>query len=396
MTKMKFLLIILLAFSSPIYGQSDCSELLQYGIYNHFHMSESVSNYSKLKSALQNVYSKYQQESQGGSVEAEYKLFSGGASYSAQQIESLYKLMNSSDMSESDFNSNLNIVQSTISPHILNAYNECKKLSDNSGLKIKASMSPDNSSAISFDIYFRNVWSGSTPVVKGLETKSVNGEDDCFICEGDLKDIAEQQASLNMNERYSLTCYRQKLSSPRKTHEGKYIIAEEGLIKIKTSMGNYTLWVPAVELRTEIPKTIGEVIPSMLTEEQFYNLNGSENFVLADGREIGENNAYFAVTGKRSVPDLRGIYLRGKNYNRSTQTGNPQGDLALGEYQADMIGSHTHPYRDYHANLPAGIHSGHVRENPGHNEDKSRTTAPTGGAETRPRTVTVNYFIRIN
>lgn len=403
------LTLMLFAAVLSLTAQNECSELLQYGIYNHFQLSERVSSMSKLKSAIQNVYAKYEQDKQAGAGEGQayFDMFGGSASYSREQIEGLYKLMNGIEMSENELDKNINVVKSTIDPHILNAYNECRKLSSSSGLKIKASMSPDNVSAITFDVYFRDEWAGTTPTITGIETKSTDGEQDCFSCEGDLLTLANEQATLNSLQRYSLTCYRQKLDDPRKTYDGRFLIAEEGLIKIKTTMGNYTLWVPAVEQRREIPRNIGEVVASMLTEEQFMAIGNNGYWVLADGREIGSNNEYFRVTNKTKVPDLRGVFLRGANNGRTGTNGNPE-DKELGQFQKDAFQGHKHKTTKsfLHPIGQGGMTTTNIN---GADNDKfsELSTVMSGYAndgngnprvtnETRPKNVTINFFIKIN
>ena len=139
---------------------------------------------------------------------------------------------------------------------------------------------------------------------------------------------------------------------------------------------------------------IGDVKQSFLTEAEF-QAEHDDTWVLCDGRDvIGSDYAILkegdAVTS-HNIPDARGQFLRGKDYGRHLidGKGNPGGDLALGDYQADQFKSHRHSYTD---NTGSGGGSG-----PSRNQGEgTRYTAYTGGDETRPKSVTCNMFIKIN
>lgn len=160
---------------------------------------------------------------------------------------------------------------------------------------------------------------------------------------------------------------------------------------------------------------VGTVLASLLSEAQFQARNGS-GWVLADGRDV-TGSAYADLTGAGSVPDLRGLFLRGRNNGRSDGRQNPAGDLALGAFQADQVTDHKHAHTD-------GGHSHGIRVGgydffggpgidygPSLNNVSVATSAshanisvqgantPLSGSvgnETRPRNATVNYFVRIN
>lgn len=153
-------------------------------------------------------------------------------------------------------------------------------------------------------------------------------------------------------------------------------------------------------LRVQLP--VGSIIPSMLNEPQFLALldNPSPStWVLADGRNVA-GSIYEFVTGFSSLPDLRGIFVRGANNGGSAQgtrsptTGNPDGNQVPGTYQSDKLGSHVHPVPNV-----AVTNDSAVTNFRGGVPDRLATTLNTGAAgsnETAPRNATVNYFIRIN
>lgn len=167
---------------------------------------------------------------------------------------------------------------------------------------------------------------------------------------------------------------------------------------------------------------VGCVIESMLTEAQFQTEIGNTTapflWVLADGRNV-LGSTYNIVTGNTTIPDLRGLFTRGKNNGRSDGNQNPDGDLALGALQANQFGTHNHSFSDPgHAHTTTYSGTGLVpklrsaaygsgsavsaTDATGSNAivtDVSSTGigfVANGGNETRPTCVTVNVFIRIN
>jgi hypothetical protein len=137
---------------------------------------------------------------------------------------------------------------------------------------------------------------------------------------------------------------------------------------------------------------IGDIVHSMLSEAQF-QAERDGTWVLADGRSV-IGDEYETITGNANIPDLRGKFLRGKNNGTSTTEGNASGEVNLGTAQTDEFRSHNHTQSGYilfgNGNFAGGYFQsggqGHINS----------TVSATGGAETRPKNVTVNYFIKIN
>ena len=139
--------------------------------------------------------------------------------------------------------------------------------------------------------------------------------------------------------------------------------------------------------------SLGDIRHSMLTEAEFQAENGNE-WIIADGRDITGSDlgdVFFARGDAQNAPDLRGMYLRGKNNGRSDGDENPDGELDLGTYQADQNKAHTHTHNRYNkTGGGAGQMSGFDILN------LTDTTSSSGGNEARPRSITVNIFIKIN
>lgn len=151
--------------------------------------------------------------------------------------------------------------------------------------------------------------------------------------------------------------------------------------------------------------TIGEVKASMLTLAQFQAQFGT-NWVLANGASAS-GTAYATITGNTTLPDCRGVGLRGKNNGRADGNQNPDGDLALGTYQGDVMGSHAHSTLTGTRNNIYGL-TGTTRgldasgftsnvQNIDYGASSGQLgITSTGGNETRMKNVTVNYFIKVN
>lgn len=194
-----------------------------------------------------------------------------------------------------------------------------------------------------------------------------------------------------------------------------------------TSEASVTQIAALANALREIILPVGSVVASMLNQADFHTQNGSSTrWLLCNGQSC-VGSSYQTLTGNANVPDLQGIFIRGKNGARSTGTGNPDGDLALGTYSADRNQSHTHTDAGHthgvtqtaHAHsIGAGVFgvsggSGAILSaadaNPNtafYNTQTANATITiatgnasinaSGGGDSAPRNVTMNYFIRIN
>jgi hypothetical protein len=135
---------------------------------------------------------------------------------------------------------------------------------------------------------------------------------------------------------------------------------------------------------------LGDIKESLLDEATFQSVHGT-SWVLADGRNIAGTDLA-TLTGWTNAPDLRGVFLRGKDHGVGR---NPDGDTALGTYQLDDFASHDHTYTDRYDDDGSNV-STDVTNNAGEVVIENKTTGLSGGDETRPKNITVNFFIKIN
>jgi hypothetical protein len=169
---------------------------------------------------------------------------------------------------------------------------------------------------------------------------------------------------------------------------------------------------------------IGAIVSSLLTETQYQSLYGT-GWVLMDGRSC-VGSAYAAVTGAATIPDARGMLLRGKNNGRSDGNQNPAADRNLGDFEGDQMQGHYHtdsPHSHYQGVQSAIIENNYASINSASNGNASGSQSGVGytkiltqnssaivtspssdgtngtprtGLETRTKNITVNHFIRIN
>jgi hypothetical protein len=144
---------------------------------------------------------------------------------------------------------------------------------------------------------------------------------------------------------------------------------------------------------------VGDVKQSMLNETQFQQEHGN-TWILCDGRNITGSD-FHTLTSIASAPDMRGRFARGKDNGAGN---NPAGDLALGSVQEDQLQGFNIRAR-YSA---GGASSGGIlssdggvgsvdlfQGSPKYVSDGVNGT-PRIGNETRPKNVSLNFFIKIN
>lgn len=147
---------------------------------------------------------------------------------------------------------------------------------------------------------------------------------------------------------------------------------------------------------------VGTVIASMLEPEEFRkNANvGGSDWRLANGQRI-TGTTYAELTGGDTLPDLRGMFLRGLNEGRSDGLQDPEGDgRQPGAFQPDEVFSHGHGFSWYVGSLQFTLPNNYpVLPNgyyPDANQGAGAAVRPFGGAETRPRNSSVYWYIRVN
>ena len=169
---------------------------------------------------------------------------------------------------------------------------------------------------------------------------------------------------------------------------------------------------------------VGTVIASMLEFEKFQNIAGN-TWKPADGRKISAKSKYATLTGNTTLPDLRGLFLRGLNQfdpakgprldkykdpdGTRRKTGNLQEDATSlpknkkNPFQGNALsaGDHSHIY--FKARREGGRAGSDDRasseaSSTGSSGSHSHTVLITAGgdSETRPVNIAVVYYIKID
>lgn len=161
----------------------------------------------------------------------------------------------------------------------------------------------------------------------------------------------------------------------------------------------------------ELP--IGTILTSIL-DVQHFPCTVAGTWIVANGRvllpdqrlesiirmNLGVYAALVDVTkNKIHAPNLQGVFLRGRDYtNDKDGKGNPD-TVRLGEYQPDGLKAHTHVLAKTYPNLPHAPDRDADRRtlgSVGWGGYPDAVSLPEGGRETRPRNVTVNFYIRVD
>lgn len=211
----------------------------------------------------------------------------------------------------------------------------------------------------------------------------------------------------------------------------------QNVAHIATALAAEPAFLDQLETRA-LPIPLGTVIASLLPPGDFHRLTEPgatfdptvTKWVLADGRDVTGSRFQKALI-RRSVPDLRGLFLRGANEGRADGRQDP-GPRELDGYQADGNLTHHHPlserlesagflmlplfhdeaHKDWDpkgntlppdCQLFADPNTFYKPEGPRvdltrfqHVQTSRSGTVAVGGPEARPRNMVVYFYIRIN
>jgi len=138
--------------------------------------------------------------------------------------------------------------------------------------------------------------------------------------------------------------------------------------------------------------SIGDVMATPLDETQFAAQHGS-SWVICGGQSITGTDLY-TLTGMTNAPDMSGRYPRGKD-NGTGRDAN--GDLPTGSNYSDAQKDHYHSGSifQFTGQFPFPVMYWWVSIT-GTQRPISADQSGRHGAETTPKTVIVNFFIKVN
>lgn len=254
--------------STTARAQSECSALLQHGIYDHFRESNISANASQMSSSICQTYQKYQQDVQNGTVSASYGLFDGSASLSRSQVESIGQMMCKSDLSNQTASSVVTNASDLISVAAVNAWVECQRLSQD-GLRATTTFREDDQGEITFNLrYVAPPGTSPQTQIQGV----VVSPPGAFQCVGSLWNA---QGQFMATQSLSMVCERSFYSDPQQVR-GRTILAPSATISVMTAAGSVTRDLTAV-IPYPAPPTQTEVLKAALKDAiptQLFN-NGS-------------------------------------------------------------------------------------------------------------------------
>jgi hypothetical protein len=166
----------------------------------------------------------------------------------------------------------------------------------------------------------------------------------------------------------------------------------DSLAQVRSSLQDSISRVKALTL---LP--VGTIVASLLPPMKFYELLGEAEdcWKIADGQDASGLTEYADNVGSGKVIDLRGMFLRGLNYDengvaRADGKEDPDGaGRASGDYQADEFKRHSH-IEDLATGDNANIFNGGT-----YGLVKAGRTGEEGGTETRPKNVAVYWYIKV-
>lgn len=165
---------------------------------------------------------------------------------------------------------------------------------------------------------------------------------------------------------------------------------------------------------------LGDVKYSVLDPTEFAKQNGP-GWVLLSGTSLKEVDSMYQSSALKgiiqipSLPDARGVFIRGMNEGRSIDSGDVDGgdDRKVGSFQRDAFASHNHEIyagvdgqkRRIMASLgwsggwgnQGNVSPVHAEKVPNTvNESGLISIRNSGGTETRPRNIALYVYIKIN
>ena len=149
-----------------------------------------------------------------------------------------------------------------------------------------------------------------------------------------------------------------------------------------------------VSPQASLASSIGDVKYSVLDPDQFARQNGP-GWVLMKGQDIQDSDL-FKLTGRKTLPDARGIFIRGMNLGRAQTEGDADGNRDVGIYQFDSFKHHSHVYlygNDHgrrHTYMPEGQGDAQPVDS------ARRDSEEAGDKETRPRNIALYTYIKVN
>ncbi len=386
------------------FSQDECVALLQHGIYNTVRSEQTGSQASTIYSQLCSSYNAYKAGTLQAGANGSYGLYSGGASFSKAEVESIGQAMCSTNYSNDEAVSQLSNFSSIVSAEGLSAFNSCVSNS-RAGLVVKTNFDEYAPELLSINArYVPNGAAGDNHAHTVQIQDSSPDASHKVICSGTLYDLAQNGGKIEQNVNYTIVCRRPVENDPSRAfaiagRPGG--IAFPAQITIQTDISPIRFLFGAIYLPPPplpITSAVGDVVSSFLKPEAFEGQHKGQKWVLADGRAV-PGTMFEQLVGPK-VPDLRGVFLRGINSGRTDEYKDPDGERIPGALQKDALQDHVHntglnprtdwPSSGYAATKVPASAEGTLNKKTGGVENAS------AASETRPKNAAIYFYIRVN
>jgi microcystin-dependent protein len=414
LAKIRVLIAAVLVSTTSGYGEDRCVALIQNGLYNTYRSISGSSSLSQAQSQFCSDYNSYKQSGQAGNLGASYAAFSLSANYNASQVEAVGQAMCTADFRSDSAKAMLNTFASVVDPNVTKAFTACV---DNAKTGLMYDLTPSSSDAntLTISAYFQPPVGDSKPQrVEGIsinQDANLDGKQKTS-CRGDLYTKGTQPGGVTLNANVlAMTCTRSGLSANGQfTYRDQQVYNAPVRIVVNTNLGPIIADLPLLPVSpTYQTKQLGEIIASLLDEQSFQKVYG-KGWVLAIGQDVSTSD-YSKLTGKRTLPDLRGRFLYGALASGSPlgdQKGDPRNPTVT--LSVDQIPQHSHVvgfrvgskedddqgvnYRPLSGDHNLGNNWAWRAGTTGSGPVES--TGPPKAVNILPPYASVNYFIRIN
>ncbi|WP_138485399.1 hypothetical protein [Dyadobacter bucti] len=161
-----------------------------------------------------------------------------------------------------------------------------------------------------------------------------------------------------------------------------------------------TLFLAAYQDDTDRSGFVGDIRYSLLEPSVFMSKHPGWILLAGDMPAINDEYQSSKLKGIHrfpNLPDVRGKFIRSMNVGQSVDKGDAEGDRPIGDPQGDDFAAHTHVFPNNNfthtgwTRLPGGdvTVSANLKTSTGQTETK-------GGKETRPRSITLYTYVKIN
>lgn len=293
---------------TPAFSQDECVALLQHGIYNTVRSEQAGSQASTIYSQLCSSYNSYKAGSLLANAGGSYALFSGSASFSKSEVESIGQAMCSTNYSNDAAASQLSNFSSVVSPEGLSAFNSCVSNS-RAGLVVTTNFDEYAPELLSISArYVPNGGAGNNHAHAVQIQDSSPDANHKVTCSGTLYDLGQSGGVIQQNVNYTMVCRRPVENDPKNAfaiagRQGG--IAFPAQVTVPTDIAPIRYLFGAIYLPPPplpITSAIGDVVASLLKPNDFDGQHTGQKWVLADGRQV-PGTAFEHLVGPK-VPDL--------------------------------------------------------------------------------------------